>query len=363
MQRRVLVLVLVALASSTFSLAQGEMERRIETPKEFERNHYLKQLDPKQLEDFERAFRGDRKTPETDVETKGNTLHPPVPTKDRIISLDPPGKIRHTSDAAPPKDGIISPVDRTDAIRRFRLSLAWDFSAARFTEKNLLSRLNRENPDIQRVKIECQPEDFVHRYVVYNGEPGPVIYEGNHVGELIGRLHDRLDRDGRAIVMEIKGFTEKEERAFTTEFSVQHALIGDGSFWTPSTAGKDVPEDYRSPAIKLERVIVTKDVSGGEHKGWWGNVMEFSLGIRELWVRVWFDKRSLNEEFLGTYLERLLPNRGLVGGSAEQLVERSRKQLKANHPELRDRQMRIDIRNEFGNTGLGELLIQSGPTG
>ncbi|HSZ62582.1 MAG TPA: hypothetical protein VK828_12345 [Terriglobales bacterium] len=255
----------------------------------------------------------------------------------------------------------------------FRPLASSHFYTARDAEKARLGRLNRENPGMQRVKVELQLGDFAHRYVVYSGELGPDIYSGNDVAALIRTLHSQVELESSPIVMEFEGFTEKEERAFTTEFSVQHQLIdrrGHFNFWVhPSFADKEVLSDYRSTAIVLERVVVKRELRTGEREPRWGSLMQFAaragdlFGMRKLWVQVWFDRRSLNEEFLTACLWPWLPNPRMAGESAEQMVERSRKQLKANHPDLSDREMEVAIRSEFSNTGLGELFIRKEPAG
>jgi hypothetical protein len=381
MRRRVLLLILTCLASSTFSLAQIDIVRPMEAERMREERARIDLGVPRRgteiPESVECAFAPggcSLKKPGGSLVHKPNNLF----DVESIHGLD--GGAMKQSEAK-----------QSEAIRRLRQEilgtpigsqeekisldgaagtsrLSWRaserssiniFNIFREAEKERLRQLNRENGNTETVKIEYHPEDFAQRFVVYNGGPGN-IYEGPDVGKLIERLNGRLDQGGSPIVMEFVGFNDKEERAFVTEWSVQHKLVGHGSSWTPLTAASgDLVGDYQRTGIRLERIILTKE--GG---GWWSNMMQFAVGTRELWVRVWLNNRSLHSGFLGAYLERLLMNGGRLDGSAEQLVKRSKKQLLANHGELNSKQMYIDMRYEIGGTGLGELLIQErGPAG
>jgi hypothetical protein len=224
-----------------------------------------------------------------------------------------------------------------------------------------LRRLNRENPSVQVVRIQLRPEYFLGRYVVYNGEPGNV-YEGNDPGELIQRLNQQLDRGKRSIVMELDGFREKDTRAFTTELSVQQELVDPMGAWVPlSHSTPELLNRYRQPGMKLERITVAKETEG-EHKGWFRVAMDsaFGLSARGLGVQLWFRIREQAQDLVRACLEQLTGNHGRPDLSAAQLVERTKKQLQTNHPELSNRQIDTELRDEIRHTSLGALLIPGG---
>jgi hypothetical protein len=214
--------------------------------------------------------------------------------------------------------------------------------------------------------MEYQPDVLAQRYVVYDGEPGN-IYAGNDLSQAIQRLNEQLDQGKSSVVMEFAGFSYKEGRAFKTELSVQQELISNGSAWIPlAAASQDLLERYRHPGMTLETMILTKGDTGERNNGRRA-MLELSDGKRNLWVQMRFAHRFLADKFmgtfLGTFLEQFLPGQAKSTWSVSQALQRTRRQLKANHPELSDRQIDMDLRNEIGNTGLGELLIPRSTAG
>jgi hypothetical protein len=356
MRRFVLVLMLVLLPSFTFSLPQEvfeghEWNKPKPEPKPHPEipGHGGDSLDPKVKCAFTpgcvpKSKEPGSKTwlhPDDGFSKADGTIHLQIPTGHLSKNQQGTGKIHAVDPAGTHGIGWLY-LERSVADDRLR-------------------RLNRENPSVQVVRIQLRPEYFLGRYVVYNGEPARV-YEGNDPGELIQRLNQQLDRGKSSIVMELDGFTEKDTWAFTTELSVQQELVDPMGAWTPlSHSTQELLNRYRQPGMKLERITVAKETEG-EHNGWFRVAMEFAFGLsaRGLGVQFWFRIREQAQDLVRACLEQLTGNHGRPDLSAAQLVERSKRQLQANHPELSGRQIDTELRDEIRHTRLGELLISRG---
>jgi hypothetical protein len=209
--------------------------------------------------------------------------------------------------------------------------------------------------------MEYQPDVREQRYVVYDGKPGP-IYAGNDLGQLILRLNEQLEQGKSSIVMEFAGVSGKEGRAIKTELSVQQELIRASSAWIPLTlASQKLLERYQQPGMVLETMILTKENTPGDRERGRRAIVELSDGKRDLWVQMRFAHRILADKFmgifLGTFLEQFLPQQAKSSWSVSNALKLTRRQLKANHPELSHQQIGIDLRYEIANTSLGEIFI------
>ena len=211
-----------------------------------------------------------------------------------------------------------------------------------------LQTLNRDHPEIRSLRIEYDPVG-PNRYRVYDGQLLPV-YEAKDVGEIVARACDELDQGKSSVVIGFEGFSEKDKRAFATEFSVQSELhSGKAEAWSPTvTTDRDLLALYRAEGMKLEGVIVDKPMPQ-----WWRVRSRFTNGVRNLWVQTWLTGSQYMKEFTAFLFRSESTN---SSQSAEQAVERSRRQLLTNHPELSERQIFLGIRQEIRQSHLGEVL-------
>ena len=231
-----------------------------------------------------------------------------------------------------------------------RISSIFDRAAANVN----LEKLNREHPEIRSVRIEYQPENG-SRYWVYDGYSSP--YAGNDLGEIVERLNDQLDQGKSAIVIGFAGFTAKQARSFTTDLSVQQELHKGSREWLPlSGAGEELLGLYQGAGMNLEGMILTEVKDKNQHLTWWRARMRFTDGKRGLWVETWLRTRRLFSEFLGTF-SKLYSSPTESSWSAAEAVERTKRQIMRNHPELSEQQVFIEIRKEIRQTQIGELLI------
>ena len=209
-----------------------------------------------------------------------------------------------------------------------------------------LISLNAAHPEARWLTIEYQPGTS-DRFTLRD-ERGLAAASGNDPGDMVGHAIEKIGKTRAGVVIGFKGFTEKEIHAFSAELNVKQELRDGSTAWRPIlNADGNLRGLYQERGMKIDGVILDQP-----RQGWWRARARFSNANRTLWVRTALASAGHLKEYVASLLRS---NSSGINQSAQEMVEKSKRQLMGNHPELTEKQIYMSIREEIRQSHLGEM--------
>jgi hypothetical protein len=207
-----------------------------------------------------------------------------------------------------------------------------------------LKHLNAEHPEAAWLTIEYRPGSL-DRFYIWDESGMPTL--GNDASDVIGQAIDKVGKAGARVVIGFKGFQQKEIDAFSAELNVKQELQDGSTPWRPilNTDGS-LRGLYQERGTKVDGVILDQT------SGWWRARARFSNSDRKLWVQTLLANAQYLKEYVASLL---LSNSNDRSQSAQEMVEKSKRQLMVNNPGLTEKQIYMNIREEIEQSHLGEM--------
>jgi hypothetical protein len=265
-------------------------------------------------------------------------------------------------------DGIAGP-QMKDAIRKFQESNGLERTGVldartnehlrAVTADRALAAINGPNASTLVATIANAPGDPSARYKVYTGTGRP-LYAGNDIAKLADALNAELQRPGLdTVYLDLEGFGLDKAEALASSLRIRNPDMAVRSV-TTSEDGMPARDLLFSKGVKLEsRASRTEEIKSGERKGWFASRLDFSVRVRSAVKRVSLRILAKTQELVGEFASALL-RRGRIGNFDEnatlaEWVRAARRDLTAKHPKLKDEDLRVEMKDQFGETLIVEV--------
>jgi hypothetical protein len=266
-------------------------------------------------------------------------------------------------------DGLVGPQTK-ESIRKFQTAYGLPVTGvldAKTNEKlrsaatgKNLDRINGSSPGTLVVAITNSPGDAAGRYKAYAGS-AQTLYAGNDPAQLSAALNTELQRPGvDTLYLDLEGFSSDKAEALASSLRLRNPAMAVRSL-TTSEDGLPARDLLFSKGVKVETPAIHVDeITAGERKGWFAATIDFSVrvgaAVKRVSLRIVASTRELATEFANALFSRATALRFDENAAIAEMVRGARLELRSKHPELKDEDIRVEMKDQFGATLIVQVL-------